>query len=468
MKQQDKKPIHIADLGGKIPPQAIEMEEAVLGAIMLDKNASNVVMDILKPEHFYRDSHGLIFAAIGRLVEKAEPTDILTVTNQLRTDGNLDICGGAYYITQLTNRIASAANIEFHARVVEQKFIQRELIRICGEGLRESYEETASVYDILENLMSQMSVLAEGGATAPTTFKEKVKETVSSIEKTASSGGVAGVPSGLSNLDNLTHGFQPTDLITIAARPGMGKTALVLAVIKNVAQTGSPVALFSLEMGSVQLIKRMLASESRINADKLNSGQIHQDEWVMINRAVGELIDLPIHLDDTPYMSVASLRAKARILKRKQGIELLVVDYLQLMKGGNDKVTREQEISYISRSLKALAKELNIPVIALSQLSRAVETRGGSKRPMLSDLRESGSIEQDSDVVAFIYRPEYYGIDQDESGNSTEGLTEIIIAKHRNGALDTVQLHFNAKIQTFTNMAYSVHFDEPQEKGEPF
>jgi replicative DNA helicase len=444
-------------LQGKLPPQAIELEEAVLGAIMLEKNALAVVIDIIKPTYFYKDAHQHVYTSMLNLFEKSEPIDILTVTNQLRSDGNLEICGGAYYITQLTNRVASAANIEFHARIIAQKHIQRELIRISGEIQRDAFEDTTDVFELLDQAENKLFQISEGNVSSNSEKVDKLlKEAIKMIEDLKGhEDGLTGIPSGFSALDRLTSGWQRSDLVILAARPGMGKTAFVLSMARNAAVMGNhAVAIFSLEMSSIQLVNRLISGETNLESEKLKKGNLREDEWIQLNKMVGKLSEAPIFIDDTPALSIFELRAKCRKLKTQHNIELVIIDYLQLMRGDDNRSNgnREQEISYISRSLKALAKELNIPVIALSQLSRAVETRGGDKRPMLSDLRESGSIEQDADMVAFIYRPEYYQITEDSEGNSTLGTAEIIVAKHRNGATDSVRLKFVGKFAKFENL----------------
>lgn len=442
---------------GKLPPQALDLEEACLGALMLEKDALTKVIDILHPDSFYKDSHRLIFQAIRRLFERSEPIDILTVTNELKKSGELDIVGGPYAITQLTNRVASAANIEYHSRIILQKHIQRELIRISAETIKDAYEDTSDVFMLLDKAEKNLFEVAQGNIRR--NYQEMstmVSEAYKQIEAARLHGtGVTGVQSGFTDLDRITSGWQKSDLIIIAARPGMGKTAFVLSLARNAAiGFNRPIAVFSLEMSSVQLVQRMISSETGIPSDKLRKGTLDNTEWQKLVSMTGKLSSAPVYIDDTPSLSVFDLRSKCRRLKAMYGIEMIVVDYLQLMRSEVDAKSgnREQEISTISRSLKALAKELNVPVIALSQLSRAVESRGGSKRPQLSDLRESGAIEQDADMVTFIYRPEYYGIEFDEDNNPTKGTAEIIIAKHRNGALDTVRLKFINHLAKFTDL----------------
>lgn len=440
---------------GRVPPQAPDLEEAVLGAMMLEQNALTNVIDLLSVGVFYKEAHQKIFGAIHSLFSKSEPVDILTVTQELKKRGELELVGGAYYISMLTNRIASGANVEFHARIVIQKFIQRELIRISSEIIKESYEDSTDVFDTLDRAEKELFAVSETNLRRNyLDMHALVKEAIDQIEKAKNQeGNISGIPSGFTALDRVTAGWQRSDLIVLAARPGMGKTAFVLSMARNMAvDHNKPTAIFSLEMSGVQLVTRLIASETGLAADKLKKGQLEQYEWQQLNARIGNLTAAPLFIDDTPALNIFELRAKCRRLKAQHDIQLVIIDYLQLMSGGNDnRGNREQEISNISRSMKSLAKELKIPVIALSQLSRAVETRGGSKKPVLSDLRESGAIEQDADMVLFIYRPEYYDLMVDEDGNSTEGLAQLIIAKHRNGALETVPLRFIAKYAKFTD-----------------
>jgi replicative DNA helicase len=451
-RQYSHTPTNIGD-HGRIPPQALDLEEAVLGSMMLDQNALTNIIDILKEEVFYKEAHQKIFKAIHTLFKDSQPVDILTVTQKLLQQGQLEFVGGAYYISMLTSRIASAANVEFHARIILQKYLQRELIRISNNIIKESYEDSSDVFDILDHAEKDLFAISETNLRRNySDMHSLVKEAIKQIETSREQEGhISGVPSGFSAIDNVTAGWQKSDLIVLAARPGMGKTAFVLSMARNMAvEFKRAVAVFSLEMGGVQLVMRLIASESELSADKLKRGQLEQYEWEQLNAKLANLTDAPLFIDDTPALSIFELRAKCRRLKAQHDINLVIIDYLQLMSGGSEnKGNREQEISSISRSLKSLAKELNIPIIALSQLSRAVETRGGSKKPLLSDLRESGAIEQDADMVCFIYRPEYYKIMEDENGNSTEGLAEFIIAKHRNGSLEDVPLRFIPRFAKF-------------------
>jgi replicative DNA helicase len=451
---------------GKMPPQAVELEEAVLGALMLEKDALTNAIDILKPESFYKDSHSRIFNAIFELFSRSEPVDILTVTQELKKTGELEMVGGAYYITQLTNRVASAANVEFHARIVAQKFIQRELIRVSTKTINDAYEESSDVFDLLDNAESSLFSIVEGNIKKNyDKMSTLIKKAIEQVEAAKNSKGTfSGVQSGLTSLDRITAGWQKSDLVIIAARPAMGKTALVLTMARNAAvDFNKPVAIFSLEMSSLQLVTRLIASESELSSEKLKKGTLEEYEFQQLNDKIQKLSVAPLFIDDTPALSVFELRAKARRLKEQHKIQLIIVDYLQLMTaGGEGKGNREQEIATISRSLKGLAKELEIPVIALSQLSRAVETRGGDKRPQLSDLRESGAIEQDADMVMFIHRPEYYNITEDAEGNDTRGMAELIIAKHRNGPIDTAKTRY---IGQFTKFADLDTFGQGQIEG---
>ena len=455
---------------GRIPPQAIDLEEAVLGAIMLEKDALTTVVDIIKPEAFYKEQHQVIYAAISRLFAKSEPVDILTVTNELKRSGDIDLAGGAYYITQLTNRVASSANVEYHARILTQKYIQRELIRISSSIITDAFEDTTDVFDLLDKAEQELFSVSDSNLRR--NYEEMfdlVQEAIKEIEAAKNEDRhLRGVPSGFTELDRVTSGWQRSDLIILASRPGMGKTAFALSMARNIAvDFRRPVAVFSLEMSSLQLATRLISSESGLSADKLRRGDLENYEWEQLNAKISKLLDAPIYIDDTPALSIFELRAKCRRLKAQHNIEMVFVDYLQLMSGTYDRQgNREQEISNISRSLKSLAKELDIPVLALSQLSRAVETRGGSKKPILSDLRESGAIEQDADLVLFIYRPEYYKLDEYEDGSPTAGLAEISVAKHRNGALADIRLRFIAKFARFTDLETSDYDFGPATNGE--
>ncbi|OXA95540.1 replicative DNA helicase [Flavobacterium hercynium] len=444
---------------GKLPPQALDLEEAVLGAMMIDKKGVDDVIDILQGDAFYKEAHKYIFEAIVQLFTDTQPIDLLTVSSQLRKNGKLDLAGGDFYLIQLTQKIASSAHIEFHSRIILQKFIQRSLIRISSEIIEASYDETADVFDLLDQAESKLYEVTQGNIKRSSeTAQSLVLQAKKKIEEIAKQEGLSGVETGFHNLDKLTSGWQPSDLIIIAARPAMGKTAFVLSMARNIAiQYGHGVALFSLEMASVQLITRLISSETGLSSEKLRTGKLEPHEWEMLSTKVKNLEKAPLFIDDTPSLSIFDLRAKCRRLVSQHGIKIIIIDYLQLMTaGGNNKGggNREQEISTISRNLKALAKELNVPVIALSQLSRAVETRGSSKRPLLSDLRESGAIEQDADIVSFLYRPEYYKIEEwdDDEASPTAGQAEIMIAKHRNGGIENIRLKFIGHLGKFDNL----------------
>lgn len=453
---------------GKLPPQATDLEEAVLGALMLEKDALSSVIDILNPEVFYRDNHKKIFNAIRVLFEKTSPVDILTVTAQLRSQGELEMIGGAYYITELTNRVASAANIEYHSRIIIQKFIQRELIRISTEVINSAYEDTTDVLDLLDKAEKNLFDIAQNNLRRDSRkMDDLLHETLKEIEALKDKkDGLTGVASGFTDLDRMTSGWQKSDLVIIAARPAMGKTAFVLTCARNAAvDFHKPVVVFSLEMSSVQLVNRLISGETEIEQEKIRKGTLEEWEWQQIHSKIGRLEQAPLIIDDTPALNIFEFRAKCRRLKSQHDIQLIIIDYLQLMQGknadGKGGGNREQEIGSISRALKSVAKELNVPVIALSQLSRAVESRpGGSKRPMLSDLRESGSIEQDADMVLFLYRPEYYGLDVDEDNNPTQGVGEVIIAKHRNGETGRVRLKFVGKYVKFQDLDQGGSFPE--------
>jgi replicative DNA helicase len=443
---------------GKVPPQAKELEEAVLGAIMLEKGAFDAVIEILKPECFYVDAHQRIFRAMQSLANKSQPIDILTIVEELRTREELDLVGGPYYVTKLTNSVVSSANIEAHSRIVLQKFIQRELIRISGEIISDAYEDSTDVFDLLDQAESKIyEVTSTHLRNAYETIDSVLVKTIQRIEDLRHKNeDISGVPSGFSSLDRVTYGFQNTDLIILAARPSVGKTAFALNLARNAAlhpTKPTPVAFFSLEMSAGQLVQRILSAESEIWLEKISRGKMEEHEMKQLYaRGIQKLSQAPLFIDDTPALNIFELRAKARRLKNASNIGMIIIDYLQLMSGTgeNRNSNREQEISNISRSLKGLAKELQIPIIALSQLSREVEKRKeGNKMPQLSDLRESGAIEQDADMVMFLYRPEYYDITQDEMGDSNRGETHVRIAKHRNGSLETIKLRALLHIQKF-------------------
>ena len=439
---------------GKKPPHAIPLEEVVLGAVIMDSNALSIILDILRPESFYLDKHQVIYKAILRLFHRSLPVDMLTVFEELKKKGEAILAGGPNYVASLTRKVASTANIEYHARIIAQKFIQRELIRVSNVIIKGAYEDSTDVFTLLdeaEQLMFQIT-----NQTLTQNYEElgslSAKTLKILVELKGRKDGLTGVPTGFTSVDRFTSGWQPSDLVILAARPGMGKTSLILTMAKNAAlDFEKPVAIFSLEMSSVQLVHRLVSIISEVPSEKMRNGKFQQSEWLQVHAAMEQLSEAPIFIDDTPGINIFELRAKCRRLKSKHDIQMVIIDYLQLMSGGEEKKrgNREQEISAISRSLKGLAKELNVPVIALSQLSRQVETRGGTKRPQLSDLRESGAIEADADMVTFIYRPEYYKILEDEEGQSLKGVAEFIVAKNRHGAIKTIKLRFVKEFAKF-------------------
>ena len=461
---EDQAVVNLSD--GKIPPQAIDLEEAVLGAMLIDEKGVNEIIELLSPEVFYKRSHQLIYESVERLFRESEPIDLLTVSADLKKNKNFESAGGDFYLISLSQKVSSSAHIEFHSRIILQKYIQRKLITISNEIIQKSYNESTDVMDLLDEAESKLYDVAQGNIkTSTESAQNLVIRAKARIEEIAKQEGLSGVSTGFEKLDSLTSGWQPSDLIIVAARPGMGKTALALSMARNISvKQEIPVAFFSLEMSSVQLITRLISSETGLSSDKLRTGKLEPHEWKQLNIKVTDLESAPLFIDDSPSLTIFELRAKARRLASSHGIKLIIIDYLQLMNIGssNKAGNREQEISTISRNLKALAKELDIPVIALSQLSRAVETRGGTKRPILSDLRESGAIEQDADIVSFLYRPEYYGITEwdDDMKTPSEGQGEFIVAKHRNGALDSIKLKFIPNLGKFEDLG---GFDSPFE-----
>ncbi len=443
----------IAESLGKLPPQALDLEEAILGALMLEKNALTAVVEFLRPDHFYTEQHKEIYMAIIDLFKASEPVDMRTVVAQLRKTAKLEVVGGAYYIAELTSKVSSAANIEYHSRIIIEMAIKRDLIQIASQIHHDAYEDTTDVFELLDKTEQSIFQISDSNLRKNyDNMKSLMFRAIKELqEKKNHKDGLTGVPSGFSRLDRVTSGWQKSDLVIIAARPGMGKTAFVVSALRNAAvEFNHAVALFSLEMASLQLVNRLISAEAELESEKIKKGNLAEFEWQQLVHKTTKLSSAPIFIDDTPALSILELRAKCRRLKAENDVKLIVIDYLQLMKGeigGN----REQEIASISRALKGIAKELSVPVIALSQLSRGVETRGGDKRPQLSDLRESGSIEQDADIVMFLYRPEYYKISVDEEGMPTQGMAEVIIAKHRNGSLENVKLKFIGKYTKFVD-----------------
>lgn len=460
----------VADYG-RLQPQARDFEEAVLGALMLEKDAYSLVSEILRPESFYDRHHQMIYAAITDLAIRQEPVDILTVTEQLKKRGELEVVGGPFYITKLSSQVASSAHIEYHARIIAQKYLARELISFSSEIQTKSFDETLDVDDLMQEAEGRLFEISQRNLKKDyTQINPVISEAYELLQKAAArTDGLSGLESGFRGLDKMTSGWQNSDLVIIAARPAMGKTAFVLSMARNIAVNfRNPVALFSLEMSNVQLVNRLIVNVCEIPGEKIKSGQLAPYEWQQLDYKLKDLIDSPLYVDDTPSLSVFELRTKARRLVREHGVRLLIIDYLQLMNAsGMSFGSRQEEVSTISRSLKGLAKELNIPIIALSQLNRGVENREGAegKRPQLADLRESGAIEQDADMVCFIHRPEYYKIYTDEKGNDLRGMAEIIIAKHRNGATGDVLLRFKGEFAKFQNPDDDMIIPMPGESG---
>ena len=449
----------IDKVDGKLQPQAIDLEKAVLGALMIDNESLSDTIDAVQVEYFYKIEHQKIFEAITNLFNKTQPIDILTVTEELKKMGQLEFVGGLAYISELTNNVASASNTEFHARIIAEKFIKRSLINISNNIIGDAFNESVDIFDLLNSAEEKLFTVTEG--TLRKSYDKMstlIKGALSNIEILRNKeDSLSGVPSGFSNLDRITSGWQRSDLIIVAARPGMGKTAFALSMARNIAiDHQTSIGLFSLEMSSEQLVNRLIASEAELGANKLRKGDLADHEMVQLHEKIKHLSEAPIYIDDTPGLTIFELRAKARRLVKNHNVGIIMIDYLQLMHAGGNAGNREQEISTISRSLKGIAKELKIPVIALSQVNRGVESRTGvgSKRPMLSDLRESGAIEQDADIVTFIYRPEYYKIYEWDNGDDSRGQSEIIIAKHRNGSLANVRLKFTAEFAKFSDLDY--------------
>ncbi len=453
----------IQKIDGKLQPQAIELEEVVLGALMIDNESLSDTIDSLQPEYFYKPDHQKIFEAIINLFNNSKPVDILTVSEELKRMDALEQVGGMLYISQLTNNVSSSSNTEFHARIIAEKFIKRSLISISNNIIGDAFNDTIDIFDLLNTAEEKLFTVTEG--TLRKSYDKMstlIKGALDNIEVLRQKeDGLSGVPSGFTKLDRVTSGWQKSDLIIVAARPGMGKTAFALSMARNIAiNHETPIGFFSLEMSSEQLVSRLIASEAQLPASKLRKGDLQDYEMVQLHEKIKQLSEAQIFIDDTPALTVFELRAKARRLVKNHNVQIIMVDYLQLMSAGGNSGNREQEISTISRSLKGIAKELKIPVIALSQVNRGVESRTGtgSKRPMLSDLRESGAIEQDADIVTFIYRPEYYKIYEWDNGDDSRSQGEIVIAKHRNGALENVRLKFTAEFAKFSDIDYNEDF----------
>jgi len=450
---------------GKLPPQACDLEEAVLGAIMSLKEAFMESSEILTADSFYKHSHQIIYKSCTNLFTKKHPIDILTVTNELRTMGELEMAGGSYYLIELCERAATVVNVEFLSQIIVQKFLQREVIRISTESISKAYEDTTDVFELIESSQSQtFGLLNAMNKKEIDDMASLAMDLIEDLSKPPVDG-LTGVGTGFNAIDTLTGGWQKSDLIIIAARPSMGKTAFVLKNARNAAiDYNVPTLIFSLEMSSMQLLQRLASDESGVQYTKIKMKTLSSEEFSSVEYGISKLASAPIFIDDSAGINIYDLRLRARRMKERFGIGLIIIDYLQLMEGTKGKnSSREQEVSAISRALKGVAKELNVPVIALSQLSRAVETRsGGDKRPQLSDLRESGSIEQDADMVGFLYRPEYYGIMENEHGESTVGLCELIWGKNRAGICDTVKLDFNGAYMRFKDWRTPFERIEPE------
>ena len=457
--QRTLKATPVNKIDGKLQPQAIEIEKAILGALMIDNESLSDAIDSLQAEYFYVPKHQKIFEAIVNLFNNTKPVDILTVSEELKKLEYFKEIGGLAYISELTNNVSSASNTEFHARIIAEKFIKRSLINIARNITGDAFDDSVDIFDLLNNAESELFTVTEGTLRKSyDKMSSLIKGALENIEILRSKeDGLSGIPSGFTNLDRVTSGWQKSDLIICAARPGMGKTAFALTMARNISIEHSfPIGFFSLEMSSEQLVNRLIASEAELGSSKLRKGDLADHEMVQLHEKIKDLSEAPIFIDDTPGLTIFELRAKARRLVKNHKVKIIIIDYLQLMNAGGNSGNREQEISTISRSLKGIAKELKIPVIALSQVNRGVENRTGigSKRPMLSDLRESGAIEQDADIVTFIYRPEYYKIYEWDNGDDSRGQAEIIIAKHRNGSLKNVRLKFIGEFAKFSDLDY--------------
>lgn len=461
------------DSYGHLQPQAIELEQAVLGALMIEKDAISQVGEILKPDSFYDNRHKLIYQAIQKLNFEQKPIDILTVTEQLKSSNNLEEVGGPFYITQLSSMVASSAHIEYHARIIAQKYAARQLITFSSGILERAFDATQDVDELMQSAQGQLFELAQNNQKKDYSHIDPIIGEAYEMLKKASArtDGLSGIASGFHELDKMTSGWQNSDLVILAARPAMGKTAFALSMAKNIAvDQGIPVAFFSLEMANVQLVNRIISNVCEIKSEKIRSGQLAPYEWGQLDYKMKDLYGKPFYTDDTANLSVNEFCTKARRLVKEHGVQLIMIDYLQLMNAsGMSFGSRQEEVSMISRSLKGLAKELQIPILALSQLNRGVANREGEagKRPQLSDLRESGAIEQDADMVVFIHRPEYYHILNDEKGRDLRGKAEIIIAKHRNGAVGDVLLSFKGEYARFQNPDEDMNIPLPGENINP-
>ncbi len=455
---------------GHLQPQATDIERVVLGALMIDKDAFSIISEIVRPETFYEPRHQKIYQAIQTLNMQEKPVDIMTVTEQLKRDGVIEEVGGAPYIVELSAHVASSAHIEYHAHILAQKFLARQLISFTGRIQEKAFDETVDVEELMQEAEGNLFEISQKNMRQDyTQIDPVIDQAIEILQKaSANTGGLTGVPTGYNKLDEYTSGWQASDLVIIAGRPAMGKTSFALSLAKNIAvDFREPIAFFSLEMNNVQLVNRLISNTCEVAGNKILNGQLTPDEWERIDKNLRKLQGAPIYIDDTPGLSIFELRTKARRLVREKGVKVIMIDYLQLMNANGMRFgNRQEEVSTISRSLKGLAKELNIPVLALSQLSRNVESREGidGKRPQLSDLRESGAIEQDADMVLFVHRPEYYRIFQDEKGNDLRGKAQIIIAKHRKGATGDVLLTFRGEYTRFQDPDDS--YVPPTEGGE--
>ena len=457
---------------GHLQPQALDIERAVIGALLIDKDAYAVVCENLFPESFYDQRHQLIYAAIRDLSIKEQPVDVLTVTEQLMRSGHLEEAGTPAYIAEISSRVASSAHVEYHARIIAQKFLARQLIQFASDIETKAFDETIDVDDLMQQAEGSLFELSQKNMKKDYTQIDPVVAQAVKIIQEASKNtdGLTGIPCGYHALDDKTSGWQSSDLVVIAGRPAMGKTAFALSMAKNIAADYKvPTAFFSLEMSNQQLVNRLLSNVCEIDGKKILNGQLQQDEWERLDRRVNHLLGAPLFIDDTPGLSVFELRTKARRLVREHGVKIIMIDYLQLMNANGMRFSsRQEEVSTISRSLKALAKDLNVPILALSQLNRGVDSREGieGKRPQLSDLRESGAIEQDADMVLFVHRPEYYHIYQDENGRDLHGMAQIIVAKHRKGATGDVLLTFRGEYTRFENPEDTRLEQRPTQGGE--
>jgi replicative DNA helicase len=448
-------PRDISESLGKLPPQAVDLEEHVLGAVLIEKNAILDIADFLKPDHFYVEAHKEIYIVVLELFQAGDPVDMGSVVARLRKNGKIELIGGPYKIAEITSRVTSAASIEYHSRVIIEMSIKRALIQMASQIHHDAYDDTTDVFELMADIDRMMEEVSDGSIS--TEAEKHVKDiAIKNIENLQSlrDGKPTGQLTGLTEIDRITHGLQNSDLIVVAARPGMAKTALVAQILYNMAVRGEPTAMFSLEMPGVQIVNRLAIGKCEIDPDKIRTGNVSDLEFELYVRAQGEISKAPMYIDDSPMLNIIEILARATRLKKKFGIKAIAIDYIQLVNGiiGNRQgMNRDQEIGVITRILKGIAKKLDIPVIAISSLSRGVETRGGDKRPQLSDLRESGNIESDADVVMFLYRPEYYRITVDEDGMPTHGKAELIFAKHRNGALGTAVQKFIGKFTKFTD-----------------